>query len=260
MTSVGVDRPADGVVRVRLDGEESLNALDEHAKEQLHAVLRDVTGDAEARVLLLTGTGRAFCAGGDVKAMGTRTPAETTDVLAQGRQITERLFELGKPVVAAVNGLASGAGFNLALACDIVVAKDTAWFQQSFVRIGLMPDMGGTWFLAQQVGLYRAKEILLSGRRVSAQEAADLGLVAHVWGEDFDERAIEYAADLARGATRALGMTKLLTNRAVEGSLQSALDKESLGQAVVSSTADHHRAVNAFHTKQPLDAVVFEGN
>jgi 2-(1,2-epoxy-1,2-dihydrophenyl)acetyl-CoA isomerase len=259
MTMLVGDRPAPGVLRLCLDGEDTLNALDEGVKDGLLDALAAAASDGTARVVMITGTGRAFCAGGDVRAMGERTPRQTMAVLAKGRQITERIAVLNKPVVAAVNGLASGAGFNLALACDVVLARDSAWFQQSFVKIGLVPDMGGTYLLARQVGLHRAKEILLSGRRIGSDEARDLGLVAHVYGDDFEERALAYCADMARGATQALALTKMLANRAVEGSLQDALDKEALGQAVAASTGDHRAAVEAFRAKKPLDSIDFTG-
>jgi 2-(1,2-epoxy-1,2-dihydrophenyl)acetyl-CoA isomerase len=259
MTALVTDRPAPGVLRLRLDGEQSLNALDEGVKDELLDALAAAAADDRARVLMITGTGRAFSAGGDVKAMGERTAVQTMGVLAKGRQITERLVALNKPVVAAVNGIASGAGFNLALACDVLLAHESAWFQQSFVKLGLIPDMGGTYFLAQQVGLHRAKEILLSGRRIRSAEAHDLGFVAHVYGEDFGGRCVAYCAELAQGATQALGITKFLTNRAVEGSLQAALDKESFGQAVAGTTRDHRTAARAFQDKTPLDSIDFTG-
>lgn len=259
MTELIMDHPADGVLRLRFDGEATLNAFDDGVKTALLDALEQAGSDPAARVVMLTGTGRAFCAGGDVRGMGERTPVQTTEVLARGRRVTEGIAALHKPVVAAVNGLASGAGFNLALACDVVLAHESAWFQQSFVRLGLVPDMGGTYLLARQVGLHRAKEILLSARRVGSDEARELGLVAHVYGADFAEQAVAYCADMARGATRALGLTKFLTNRAVEGALQAALDGEMFGQAVAASTDDHRAAVAAFREKRPLDSVEFSG-
>jgi 2-(1,2-epoxy-1,2-dihydrophenyl)acetyl-CoA isomerase len=259
VTALVTDRPAPGVLRLRLDGEETLNALDDHVKDELLAVLARVPSEDETRVVMITGTGRAFCAGGDVRAMGKRSAVQTAEVLTKGRHITERLVSLNKPVVAAVNGLASGAGFNVALACDIVLAHESAWFQQSFAKVGLIPDMGGTYFLAQQVGLYRAKEILLTARRIRSQEGLDLGFVSRIYGDDFEEKSLAFCSELARGATQALGITKLLTNRAVEGSLQAALDKESLGQAVAATTRDHKVAIDAIHHKRPLDSVEFLG-
>lgn len=259
MTDLDVDRPSPGVLRLRLNGPETLNALDEGVKTALVAALRAAALDREARVLLLTGTGRAFCAGGDVRGMGTRSPAETNDVLTFGRQITEGIANLQKPVIAAVNGIASGAGFNLALVSDIVLAAPTAWFQQSFVRMGLMPDMGGTYLLSRAIGLSRAKHALLTGHRFTADEARDLGFVAEIVDGDFDSRAVDFAASLAAKAPVALGLTKLLANRGVDGSLSDALDREALAQGVLAATADHKAAVSTFLAKGDLDAIEFIG-
>lgn len=259
MTRLAIDTPATGVLRLRLDGPDILNALDTKVKTSLIAELTMASREPSVRAVLLTGTGRAFCAGGDVRAMNDRTPSQTADVLTFSREITERLTSTQKPVVAAVNGIASGAGFNLALACDVVVAHESAWFQQSFTRIGLVPDMGGTYLLARQVGLSRAKELLLTGRRIGSAEARDLGLVAHVWTDDFERRSIEYCAELAQGATRALGLTKVLANRAMDLSLRAAMDQEELAQAVASSTADHRDALETFRSTGSLDAVQFKG-
>lgn len=263
MTDLRVDRPAPGVLRLRLDGLETLNALDDDAKRALVEQLHLAAEDPEARVLLITGTGRAFCAGGDIRGMGVRSPAATNDVLTFGRQITERIADLQKPVVAAVNGIASGAGFNLALVCDIILAAPKAWFQQSFVRIGLIPDMGGTYLLAQSIGLHRAKEAVLNMRRFTAQEGKDLGFVAEVLEsedpDDFDAQAVAYCAALARRAPVALGLTKLLTGRAVDGTLRDALDREALAQGVVAATEDHQLAVRTFQSKGDLDVIEFTG-
>ena len=259
MTRVHADVPADGVLRLRLDGPDSLNALDDGAKDQLLAGLERAASDPEVRAVMLTGTGRAFCSGGDVRGMGDRTGPQTMAVLDKGRRITERMAAISKPIVSAVNGLASGAGFNLALAGDILVAHESSWFQQSFGRMGLIPDMGGTYFLARQVGFYKAKELLLTGRRLSAEEAQGLGLVAHVWGDDFDEQSLDLTAQLAKGATVALGLTKVLANRSVEGSMQTALDREALAQAVAASTQDHRTAVEAFRSGADLADIRFEG-
>jgi 2-(1,2-epoxy-1,2-dihydrophenyl)acetyl-CoA isomerase len=259
MTVLEIDRPAPGVVRLLLNGAETLNALDDEVKEQFVTALRAISTDRDARVVLITGTGRAFCAGGDVRGMGIRSPSETNDVLTFGRQITEGITDLQKPVVAAVNGIASGAGFNLALASDIILAAPVAWFQQSFVRMGLMPDMGGTYLLARSIGLHRAKSALLTGHRFTAQEGRELGFVAEILEEDFDRAAVDYCAALARKAPLALGLTKLLANRSVEGSLADALDRESLAQGVLAATADHKAAVQTFLSKGDLDAVEFKG-
>jgi 2-(1,2-epoxy-1,2-dihydrophenyl)acetyl-CoA isomerase len=259
LTALVVDRPAAGVLRLRLNGIDTLNALDDEVKIQLVDALHGAAVDQSARVLLLTGTGRAFCAGGDVRGMGLRSAAQTHEVLTFGRQITEGIANLQKPVVAAVNGLASGAGFNIALTCDIVLAAPSAWFQQSFVRVGLLPDMGGTYLLSQAIGLHRAKAALLTGHRFSAAEAKELGFVAQILENEFDAEAVEYCAALARKAPVALGLTKLLSNRAVEGSLADALDREALAQGVLAETEDHKTAVATFLNKGDLDSIEFKG-
>ncbi|MFP3579252.1 enoyl-CoA hydratase-related protein [Arthrobacter sp. SIMBA_036] len=261
MTELRTDHPAPGVLRCRLDGVETLNALDAPVKRALLDQILRSASDPEVRVLMLTGAGRAFCSGGDIRGMGQRTPAEMNQVLTYGRQITEGLYNLQKPVVAAVNGIASGAGFNLALACDVILAAPPAWFQQSFVKVGLMPDMGGTYFLARSIGLHRAKEAVLNMRRFSAQEGKELGFVAEVLeGEFFDDQAVAYCAALSRRAPLALGLTKFLTNRSVDGTLRDALDREGLAQGVLAATDDHKRAVSAFHNKEDLDTIEFTGH
>ncbi|BDZ47861.1 enoyl-CoA hydratase [Frondihabitans sucicola] len=259
MTRLDVDRPAAGVLRLRMNGPDTLNALDEGVKSELVAALQDAATDKQDRIVLLTGTGRAFSAGGDIRAMGTRSATGTIDVLTFGREITEGITGLQKPVVAAVNGLASGAGFNLALSSDIVVASPTAWFQQSFIRMGLMPDMGGTYLLAQAIGLHRAKAALLTAHRFTAEEATGLGFVTEIFDGDFDAEAVAYCAELAKRPPVAAGLTKLLANRSVDGTLGDALDRETLAQAVLSSTSDHKSAVDAFLAKRDLDDLVFTG-
>lgn len=259
MTSVRSDVPAAGVARLRLDGVGTLNALDEGAKGQLIGELRRVQADAAVRVVVITGAGRAFCAGGDVRAMGERTATDTVDVLERGRVIIDLIAESAKPVIAAVNGLASGAGFNLALACDVLLAAPDAWFQQSFVRMGLAPDMGGSFLLTQAVGVYRAKHALLTGERISSERALELGFVAQILRGDFDAETVAFAANLAARPPRAMAMTKQLASRGVDGTLSAALDRETLAQAVLSTTEDHRAAVSAFQAKEDLDRVTFRG-
>ncbi|MBT2565233.1 enoyl-CoA hydratase/isomerase family protein [Arthrobacter sp. ISL-85] len=261
MTELRVDRPAVGVLRCRLDGPDTLNALDDPVKRALVEQIVLAATEPEVRVLMLTGAGRAFCSGGDIRGMGQRTPAEMNRVLTYGRQITEGLSNLQKPVVAAVNGIASGAGFNLALACDLILAAPQAWFQQSFVKMGLLPDMGGTYLLAQSIGLHRAKEAVLTMRRFSAHEGKQLGFVAEVLdGQSFDDQAVAYCATLSQRAPLAMGLTKFLTNSSVDGTLGDALDREGLAQGVLAATEDHKRAVSTFQSKGDLDAIEFTGN
>lgn len=259
VTQLDIDRPAAGVTRLRLNGPDTLNALDAGVKSQLVDALRDIAVDRSTRVVLLTGTGKAFCSGGDIRGMGNRSASGTIDVLTFGRQIIEGITGLQKPVVAAVNGIASGAGFNLALSADIILAARPAWFQQTFVRMGLMPDMGGTYLLAQAIGLHRAKNALLTGHRFSSEEAVDLGFASRVIDENFDEEAIFFCSELARKAPLAMGLTKLLANRSVDGTLIDALDREATAQGVLATTSDHKLAVAAFLNKTNLDDIIFTG-
>ncbi|MGM0930475.1 MAG: enoyl-CoA hydratase/isomerase family protein [Actinomycetota bacterium] len=259
MTEINIDRPVGGVLRILMNGPETLNALDDSARERLLDALESAATDPEARVVLLTGQGKAFSAGGDVRNMAGRSLKASQRVLRKGQQIVEVISGMQKPVIAAVNGIASGAGFNLALAADIILADRKAWFQQSFAKLGLMPDMGGTYFLTRQIGRYRAKEVLLTGRKIGAEEAAALGFVSRVIEDDFDRESIDYCAALAQGAPVALGLTKLLTNRAADGQLSDALDKEMLGQCLLYSTEDHQEALRTFLAKGDLLKMSFSG-
>lgn len=174
----------DAVATITLDRPDKLNAFTGTMREDLLHALRDCEGDASVRVIVITGAGRAFCAGGDVEFMaGLQKSGDTASfrkLLDAGRDVILQVATMPKPVIAAINGVAAGAGCNLALACDYRIAVETAKLSESFVRIGLVPDWGGTWFLPRLVGRSRALEILLSGRMVDAQEALALGMIDRV--------------------------------------------------------------------------------
>ena len=213
------------------------------------STLADKASDPEVRVVVIQGDASSFCAGGDIKEMGGE-PAVVARKLREGRAIVETIAQLPKPVIAAVRGPASGAGFSIALACDLIVADDTAYFQSVFVHRGLIPDLGGTYWLARQVGLYRAKEIVLSGRKVPAQEARELGIVSQLWSpEEFADELRALALGLASGPTVAYGLAKRLLNRTFETDLSTALELEGLGQSVTSATQDHRDSIQAFLDK-----------
>jgi len=172
-----------GVTTITLDRPEKLNAFSGTMREDLLAALREAAGD----VVVITGAGRAFCAGGDVELMASLQ--ETNDVarfgklLDAGRDVVMQIAAMAKPVIAAVNGVAAGAGCNLALACDYRLASEAAKFSESFVRIGLHPDWGGTWLLPRLIGPSRAFEMMATGRMVDAKEALEIGLVDRVVSE-----------------------------------------------------------------------------
>lgn len=229
----------DGVLTLTLNRPRARNAINRDMRGQLRQLLSDGGVDPAVRVVVLTGEGVSFCAGGDVKEMGGG-PADSAAKLAMAKQIVQSITDMPKPVVAAVRGHAVGAGFSLALACDFVVADDTATFQSVFIRRALVPDMGLAFWLARQVGLHRAKDLALTGRPMDAHEAFRLGLVARLWpAAEFADRLAAFSSELAASHTAAMGLTKRLLNRTFESDLAAVLDAESVAQALASSSPEH---------------------
>jgi 2-(1,2-epoxy-1,2-dihydrophenyl)acetyl-CoA isomerase len=244
----------DGVGRITLDRPEALNALNLQLKTELATCIAAIQDDADVRAVLLTGNGRAFCAGGDITQMDPqRTPqAARRRMLKLLREVLIPLARLEKPVIAAVNGHAHGAGFSLALACDMVYAADSAVFSLAFARLGLVPDTGALYFLPRRVGLNRAKELVFTARRIGAQEAHDLGLVNHVVPDDeLLDSAGAMARELAAGASVALGLAKRLLDQSPQLSLEDMAELESYGQAIAISSADHSEGIAAFTERRP---------
>jgi 2-(1,2-epoxy-1,2-dihydrophenyl)acetyl-CoA isomerase len=253
-----LDVEQDGpVVTLRLNRPEALNALDAELRTALADGLVAAGDDPAVRVVLLRGSRRAFSAGGDVTAMTDRDANGWTAGMLNLRRLMEQVVACPKPIVAAVEGVAVGSGFSLALACDLIVASTDARFGMAFIRRGLVPDGGATYFLARQVGLYRAKEMALTGRFVPAGEAFDLGIVSRLWSPDvFEAELCGLIGQLATAPTVAAGMTKRMVNRAFETDLSTALELETLGQAVAGGTQDHAESIRAWRDKR--DAA-FEG-
>lgn len=221
-----------GVLTIRLDRPRARNAINRVMRRGLRDVLQDAAVDPEVRVVVIRGDERAFCSGGDIKEMGNG-PADNSTKLSLAKQIVTCLADMPQPVIAVVRGHAAGAGFSMALACDLVVADETATFTAPFAARGLVPDMGGTYWLLRQVGLHRAKDILLTGRPVTAQEGADLGFVSRLWpAAELEERLSELTRSLAATSPTALGLTKKLLNRAFENDLGAALDAEQVAQTL----------------------------
>lgn len=245
-----------GIATITLCRPEVMNALDASAKRELLAALVQAERDAEVRCVVLTGEGKAFCSGQDLQetpptdADGTRHLAPF--VREAYNPIIHRIRELPKPVIAAVNGVAAGAGANLALACDLRLAADNAVFVQAFVKIGLVPDSGGTWFLPRLVGLARAAELMFLGEKVLAQEALAIGLVNRVIPADqLMSATMELASRLAQAPTRAIALTKWAMNRSLSGDLDEALEREAQAQELAGRTEDFREGVKAFQQKRP---------
>ena len=244
-----------GVAFLTLNRPDVLNSFNRAMARELQAALDRAAGNAEVRALVLTGAGRAFCAGQDLAEVvppdGSRGP-EVADVIAESyNPLVLRLAALEKPVVCAVNGVAAGAGANLALACDLVLAAKSASFIQAFVNIGLVPDSGGTFLLPRLVGLARAKALTLLGERISAEQALAFGMIHAVHEpEKLLAEAEALAARLAQMPTLALGLTKRALHASLHATLESQLELERTLQAVASKSHDYHEGVKAFQEKR----------
>ena len=242
----------DGVATITLNRPEVLNAINTELAEELLEALQDAARDESVRAVILTGAGRAFSSGGDIREIsGWTSPTEVRRNIVAGGGIAMAIANLPKPVIAAVNGVAAGAGCNVALAADIVIAADTALFAEIFVRVGLVLDFGGSYLLPRRVGLAKAKELAFTGRMVDAAEAERIGLVNQVVPADqLQETAWKLARQLADGPTVAIGLAKKILNESLENDLQSMIDREGYAQAIAFQTEDHREGIRAFKEKR----------
>jgi len=246
-----------GVATITLNRPQSLNAFIPQMNQEVLQALKESERDGEARCVMITGAGRAFCAGQDLKG---RTPEQKGSLGASLREkynpMIRQIRQMEKIVIAAVNGVAAGAGCNFALACDLRIASEEAKFIQSFVRVGLAPDSGGSFILPRLVGLSKAMELLLLGDTVDAKEAQRIGLVARVFpAAEFAGSARSIAEQVAR-APRGIGLIKRAVNRANLAHLEQDLEYEALLQEIAGRSADYDEGVRAFLEKR---APVFTG-
>jgi 2-(1,2-epoxy-1,2-dihydrophenyl)acetyl-CoA isomerase len=241
------------VATVTLNRPDTRNAIDLTMRQELVSALDDVEADEAVRVLILTGAGGHFCAGGDVKSMRSRRLSA-----AEGRRRVEllnrlvlRLVDFPRPTLAMVEGYAVGAGTNLALCCDLVIASEGARFGELFNKIGLVPDGGGTWLLPRLVGLARAKELIFTGEVFDAAEAARLGLVNRVVpAGELRRVTLSVAETIAAGPPGAQRLAKHMLNRAVTTDLAAALDLEAYSQGLSIASDDHQEGLAAFFDKR----------
>jgi len=239
---------------ITLNRPDARNAIDLTMRQELVAALDEVEADAAARVLILTGSGGHFCAGGDVKAMRERrqTAAEGRARVQMLNTMVLRLVDFPRPTIAMVDGYAVGAGTNLALCCDLVVASDRAKFGELFNKIGLVPDGGGTWLLSRLVGLARAKELIFTGDVFDAGEAARIGLVNRVVPVGELEKVTRALAEkIAGGPPAVVRLAKHMVNRAATSDLAAALDLEAYSQGLAIASDDHQEGLAAFFDKRP---------
>jgi 2-(1,2-epoxy-1,2-dihydrophenyl)acetyl-CoA isomerase len=250
---MSVDLTIDGAVaKVTLNRPEKLNALTVEMRQQLREYFAELRFNDAVRAIIVTGEGRAFCTGADVGRMqrgGLRS--ERQRMQGGSHTFLRTLHATEKPVIAAVRGPTVGIGWSIALACDLIVASETARFAQVFRRLGLAPDGGAIWFLTRRIGLARAKELVFTARFVEAQEALSLGLVNYVVPDaELMAKTEELAADLAAGPTFALGLAKKLFHMASSPSYDDFLDYEAFVQPQLDQTDDHHEGVAAFREKR----------
>lgn len=244
-----------GIFTITLDRPDKLNSFNFEMGDQLKEALMEAESNSDVRCVLLTGSGRAFCAGQDL--------AEATEVSDDpDRDLSEIVHhtyipiikgirELEKPVICAVNGTAAGAGANIALACDIVIASEEASFIQSFSQIGLIPDSGGTYILPRLIGLARATALTFLGEKVSAQEAVDMGMIWRSYpANEYLDEAKSIASKFAKMPTRGFGLTKRGFNAGFSNDLENQMKLEAKLQAEAGNTYDYNEGVQAFLDKR----------
>ncbi|NUR25737.1 MAG: enoyl-CoA hydratase/isomerase family protein [Catenulispora sp.] len=243
-----------GVGWITLDRPEALNAIDAGQRDRLISLLRQASADPATRVVVLTATGRGFCTGADLRPKPGSTPpsaprpGDVARTIRDGAQaLIAAVLDCEKPVIAAVNGIAAGIGAHLALACDLVVAAESAKFIEIFARRGLVPDGGGAYLLTRLVGVHKAKELIYFAEDVPAAEALALGLVNRVVPDaDLDQAARAWAERLAQGPTRAYALAKNLVNRALEVDRATAFREEADAVELNMATEDGKEGVRAF--------------
>jgi 2-(1,2-epoxy-1,2-dihydrophenyl)acetyl-CoA isomerase len=249
-----------GVAWLVMNRPEMKNALNAEMREEMFRALAEVSSNDEVRCLVVTGAGSGFCSGADLSGGGRATaganetphPGAVRSAMRQNSQRLIRAYwELEKPVVAAVNGVAAGFGAHLALACDLILAAEDAKFIEVFVRRGIAVDAGGAYLLMRRIGIAKAKELVFLGDDLPAREAERIGLINRcVPGNDLERAARELAERLAKGPTFALGMSKRLLNRALESDLETAFSEEAFAQSLVAQSHDIKEGMRSFMEKR----------
>ena len=246
---------AAGVMRITLNRPDVLNSFNAQMARELREALEDARADKTVRAVLITGAGRAFCAGQDLSDVPVSTEGAPADLGVHLRGTYNALIKavrkLELPVVCAVNGVAAGAGANLAIACDIVLAAENASFIQSFAKVGLIPDSGGTFFLPRIVGPSRATALMMTADKIDARRAYEIGMVYRVCtAETLQEDAMALATQLAAMPTRGLGLTKRALNASLTNDLDAQLDLEADLQTEAGRTNDFAEGVRSFLEKR----------
>ena len=263
MSDLLLTKRESGVLWLTLNRPDRKNSISPELREELLVALEEAKSDDDVRCIVLTGAGDAFCSGVDLgrskvtkgASEGEKARPDLRDIreaMKRGMQrVITAIWELDKPVIASVNGVAAGGGAQFALVCDLVIASSSARFIEIFVKRGLAVDSGGGWLLPRLVGLSRAKELVFFGDPISAEEAHRVGLINRVVPpEELEPATREWAERLARGPTRSIGASKALLNRALETDLKTGLEEEATAQALMSQTQDFGEGVRAFAEKR----------
>ncbi|MGE6260949.1 enoyl-CoA hydratase-related protein [Heyndrickxia sporothermodurans] len=238
------------VAWIKLNRPDKLNAFNEQMKLEVKTALKEAAIDNEVRCIVITGEGRAFCSGQDLQSV-----KENTDYGELLRNyynpMVQQLAALEKPVIAAINGTAAGAGLSLALACDFRLANEKASFIQAFIHVGLVPDSGNMYYLPRIIGHAKALELSILGEKITANEAKDVGLVTKVIPADsWDSEVAIFAERLAQMPTKAIGLIKRYLNQSWDSNLQEVLEKEAYAQKIAGQSFDHKEGVSAFLNKR----------
>ena len=250
--STVLKRIENGVAYLTLNRPEKFNSFNRDMAVTLQGHLDDCEKDENVRCIYITGTGKAFCAGQDLaEATDPNGPEMERIVEEHYNPIILRLRNIEKPIIAAVNGVAAGAGANVALACDIVLATESASFIQAFSKIGLIPDSAGTFFLPRLVGMQRAAALMMTGDKVSGKEAVAMGMAYKSFPDDqFEAESKKFAIQVAAMPTKGLGLTKRLLNETFSNTLQQQLEREKQVQVEAGATHDFKEGVSAFLEKR----------
>ncbi|WP_456462616.1 enoyl-CoA hydratase-related protein [Reichenbachiella sp.] len=247
----------DGIAIIRFNRPDVFNSFNREMALGFQELLDECGQNDEVRAIYLTGNGKAFCAGQDLAEVTASDAPFIENIVAEHyNPIVRRIREIEKPVICAVNGVAAGAGANLALACDIVVAVETASFIQAFSKIGLIPDSGGTFFLPKLIGFQKASALMMMGDKVSANDAEKLGMLYKVFNEKtFEAESMKIAQTIAKMPTLGLVYTKKLLNSGLTNNLNEQLDQEEIYQSKAGKTEDYKEGVQAFLEKRKPEFV-----
>lgn len=242
----------DGVGKITLNRPDKYHSFVREMALQLQVALDKCNENNEVRAILITSNGKAFCAGQDlVEATDPNGPSLTQIILEHYNPIIRKIRNIEKPVVAAVNGVAAGAGASIALCCDIVVATQSASFIQAFSKIGLIPDSGGTFFLPRLVGMQRATALMMTADPVSATAAMEMGMIYQIFSDEtFEEESWKLVSKLAKMPTKGLGLTKRLLNASYTNNFEEQMEMEEKCQTIAGKTSDFKEGIAAFFEKR----------